>query len=148
MPEAPKIHRQHGWTPRQESDRQRGSAQERGFDKRWSRSKKLFIAQEIVATGDTKCRYCRKNEITMAEHIWPPLRLHRIGSPEYYQLFWDTRYWVAACSRCNTIKGQLLPHELKARTNPELRQIYARIIEILKSRGVPLDFRDDEPEIT
>lgn len=138
MPNAPKMHRPPGWTPRQQADRQRGSAQERGFDKRWAKEKRLFIDREIGSTGNTKCRYCQHNEITLVEHIWPPLRLHRIGSPEYFRLFWDMRYWVGACNRCNTLKGQLLPHELKVSKHPELRLIYSRIVEILTARGVPL----------
>lgn len=139
MPEAPGTHRPLGWKPRQEYDKQRGTAQERGFNKRWGREKKLFIDYEIGGTGDTRCRYCRQNEISLVDHVWPPLKFYRIGSPEYYQLFWDMRYWICACSRCNTLKGQLLPEQLRTSSNPELRRIYSRIVAILEARGVPLE---------
>lgn len=70
----------------------------------------------------------------MIDHAIPPKQVHAIGTVDYYQLFWDERYWIAACRGCNTRKGDKLPHVL-AKAEPDM---YERMTRVLKQRGIDI----------
>ena len=77
-------------------DRQRGSANERGYTAQWQKARKVFLSEHPL------CAICqRKNppEITSAtlvDHIKP----HK-GDPD---LFWDESNWQSACKPCHDEK--------------------------------------------
>lgn len=80
------------WRNYDESSRQ-GSRQ-RGYDSRWDKARKTFLAAHPL------CQECAKNgkytKATVVDHIIP----HRGNQ----QLFWDVNNWQALCKTCHDLK--------------------------------------------
>lgn len=97
MPTRPPLHRsRHVLTPEESkrardraADAQRGNAAQRGYDGRWNRARRLFLAEQPL------CRMCQAQGIitlaTVVDHVVP----HR-GDPA---LFWDRNNWQPLCKR-------------------------------------------------
>lgn len=69
-------------------DAQRGSARERGYDSRWAKARRTYLAEH------TLCVECLKRgayvEATVVDHIIP----HKGDQ----KLFWDTKNWQSLCA--------------------------------------------------
>lgn len=94
MPTRPPTFTLHKRDPKQaqrEHDRRRGNASERGYDGRWRKFRKLFLARNPL------CVYCkRKGRLTLAtvvDHVIP----HR-GDQE---LFWRDGNHQGLCKACH-----------------------------------------------
>jgi 5-methylcytosine-specific restriction protein A len=78
-------------------DQHRGSAYSRGYDYRWSKYSKLFLANpknvfcKLQLPGCTNLAEC-------PDHIDPP------DGPDDPR-FWDTNNHQPACLHCNSVKG-------------------------------------------
>ena len=77
-----------------EAERARGSAHARGYDTRWNRARKMFLARHPLCAEHEK-RDLRVASI-LVDHIVP----HR-GD---YRLFWDEDNWQALCGTCHDRK--------------------------------------------
>ena len=79
-------------------DARRGSAKERGYDARWARYSKAFLAQpghQLCALQlDGGCAIVAQ----CVDHIDPP---EGPGDPK----FWDPANHQPACIHCNSVKG-------------------------------------------
>jgi 5-methylcytosine-specific restriction protein A len=82
-----------------ETDRQRGTANQRGYTYRWGKYSKWFLQQpgnEICKLRiDGRCKMVAE----CVDHIVPP-----VGPND--PLFWDPNNHQASCLVCNSIKGQ------------------------------------------
>ena len=105
MATAPKTHRPlHGGTPRQEYDKRRGSAVERGYDSRWHKLRAWYVA------GNPLCEDCSDKGLTVevdeVDHVIPingpndPLRL-------------DAENLRSRCKTCHTTKTYNLDRRLR-----------------------------------
>lgn len=131
MPTAPRSRRLQNHTT---YEHQRGTAQERGYDKAW---RARCEALRIVALEEPLsflCRYCERNEFDRWDHANPPSRHGRPGSTAYLRWFNDDTLLIPCCKRCNDQKSNLLPEELKK----AFPVIYKRMMTVLKERGVEL----------
>ena len=119
MATAPKTHRPlNTGTPRQEHDRMRGSAQERGYDSSWHKVREIKVKQNPL------CEDCEYEGLTVpvseVDHIIPinglddPLRL-------------DMLNLRSRCKRC---------HIKKTRMDTWIRGMYEHLTEV---EGKPLD---------
>jgi len=81
---------------RRQYDHERGTSTQRGYNYRWQRASKLYLAEHPL------CEICLKKNppitkaATLVDHIEP----HR-GD---YDLFWDERNWQSSCKDCHDIK--------------------------------------------
>ena len=79
-------------------DKRRGSASERGYNKRWHRYRNWFLSQP----GNQICKLRLDAGCTMVancvDHIDPP------SGPDD-QRFWDKANHQASCVHCNSVKG-------------------------------------------
>lgn len=79
------------------------------------RSEIRFSKLKVIYRDDQACVYCRRrfaiNELTV-DHVVPRSRWKRLMGeyPAYDFNSWENM--VAACKRCNTMKGNRLLHEL------------------------------------
>ena len=75
-------------------DRFRGTATQRGYDSRWVKARKAFLARNPL------CAYCEKAgrlvPATVVDHIIP----HRGDKA----LFWDVSNWQPLCKMCHDKK--------------------------------------------
>lgn len=75
-------------------DQERGTAAQRGYNARWRRARKRFLAANPL------CVECKKEgrltPATVVDHIIP----HKGDM----KLFWDERNWQALCKRCHDRK--------------------------------------------
>jgi 5-methylcytosine-specific restriction protein A len=111
MPTRPSLHRsRHALMPEESkrardraADALRGSARQRGYDGRWDKARRLFLAEHPF------CRMCREQgtltPATVVDHVVP----HR-GDPT---LFWDRRNWQALCKRHHDGEKQRLERRSK-----------------------------------
>ena len=85
---------------RQIADHERGTSTERGYDARWRRYRKAYLAEHPL------CALCAKKGITRAattvDHIIP----HR-GN---YELFWDPKNHQPLCEEHHNIKTATFDH--------------------------------------
>ena len=79
----------HARETRARVDAQRPSRTERGYDSRWAKARKGFLAKH------TLCSSCRA-PATVVDHIRP----HR-GD---WSLFWDRSNWQPLCASCHSRK--------------------------------------------
>ncbi|WP_428665048.1 HNH endonuclease [Reyranella sp.] len=101
MPTMPPRHRPPGQLPRAEAerrrkalyDRQRPSARKRGYDARWERESKEFLAQP----GNEFCACGCGRRADMVDH-----RVAHKGDP---RLFWDRANWQPMARQCNSAKA-------------------------------------------
>lgn len=74
-------------------DQRRGTAQERGYTKKWHRARSSFLRRP----ENVLCVECRKAgrriAATLVDHVTP----HRGND----QLFWDESNWQAMCASCH-----------------------------------------------
>ena len=94
MPNAPPTFSARGATRASRAkdfDRERGTAAERGYDARWVRESKAFLAANPL------CIYCALSDIVTAASLVDHLYPHR-GNRE---LFWLKRLWVPSCKPCH-----------------------------------------------
>lgn len=77
-------------------DQRRGSSAQRGYDYRWQKASKTFLARNPL------CRYCLRDDriaaATVVDHIVP----HRGDRV----LFWDESNWQGLCSTCHNSTKQ------------------------------------------
>lgn len=89
---------QHKKQHQQQQDKERGTAHQRGYDKRWQRYSKWFLSQpenvfcKLQLPGCSRIARC-------VDHIDPP------DGPNDPR-FWDTNNHQAACIHCNSVKGR------------------------------------------
>ncbi len=80
-------------------DRQRGSANKRGYTYKWQKYAKWFLKQP----GNQICRLKLSTSCSIVancvDHIQPP------SGPDD-PLFWDDGNHQAACLHCNSVKGR------------------------------------------
>jgi len=79
---------------RREYDKERGTAAQRGYDARWRKVRKRFLAENPLCTECMK--EGRLTPATVVDHIVP----HK-GDPE---LFWDESNWQPLCKQCHDRK--------------------------------------------
>ena len=98
MPSKPPVHRPPGAkgaaVVKRALDRARPSASRRGYNARWRRARRRFLAEHPL------CETCRMTgrleRSTVVDHVVP----HR-GDPV---LFWDEGNWAPACKPCHDAK--------------------------------------------
>ena len=84
----------HRQQERQQSDRRRGSANERGYNSKWNKARKLFLAQNPWCA---ECeRQDRREPANEVDHIVP----HKGDM----KLFWDKTNWQSLCHSCHSSK--------------------------------------------
>lgn len=76
---------------RYEADKSRASAAKRGYDARWRRARKHYLAKHPL------CVECGALA-TDVDHI--------VDHRGNYELFWDTNNWQSLCHSCHSIKTQ------------------------------------------
>lgn len=122
MPTAPRRTQHTPQRPRNRQHprgRQQHTRQQKGHGSDWERFRDALFRQAIAESGDPWCRLCRKNLAgtprggALLDHLIPPARKFPIGSAEYMFLHRDPENLVPVCKRCNDIKGNRLPHELR-----------------------------------
>lgn len=88
------VHEQARTTARQrQNDAERGSAAQRGYDSKWSRESKAFLA----ALGNPLCACGCGRPANMVDHIRAPKGDMR--------LFWDRKNWQPYNGLCNRRKN-------------------------------------------
>lgn len=81
---------------RKQQDADRGTAAQRGYDSRWHRRSRQYLAEHPL------CAECQKKTppgvtaATLVDHIIP----HRGAMA----LFWDELNWQALCTECHNVK--------------------------------------------
>jgi 5-methylcytosine-specific restriction protein A len=80
---------------RKESDESRLSARERGYDTRWQKARKVFLAEHPL------CAECLKDGRYTPANIVDHIEPHK-GDPVK---FWDEANWAALCSACHSTKS-------------------------------------------
>lgn len=80
---------------RRERDIERGSAAHRGYDARWRRFQKIYLAQHPL------CVACAQSGRTEASYAVDHIQPHR-GDQE---LFWDYANLQALCRSCHNAKS-------------------------------------------
>lgn len=68
-------------------DKQRGTRSERGYDNRWIRARKAYLAKHPL------CAYCLRMGRTTAALIVDHIKPHRGNMV----IFWDSGNWQALC---------------------------------------------------
>ncbi len=82
---------------RRQQDAARGTAAARGYDSRWHRASRLYLAEHPL------CAICQRKTppviraATLVDHIIP----HRGNMA----LFWDESDWQSACDECHRQKS-------------------------------------------
>ncbi len=112
MATAPKTHRPLGSsTPRQQHDKRRGSAQERGYDARWHKLRAWYVRQHPL------CQDCEARGLTVVvdevDHVIP------INGPND-QLRLDVMNLRSRCKAC---------HAKKTRIDGWIRSMYEHLIQ-------------------
>ena len=92
MPTQPKRHRPVGWRPpeerRQEWDRTRPTAHQRGYDAEWQRESKAYLEEHPL------CVMCEaQGRLRMATLVD-----HKIPHRGNMKLFWDKTNWQGLCT--------------------------------------------------
>lgn len=103
MPSMPPLHRAAGWRPRQLLeherkaliDRHRPNATDRGYDGKWKRESKAFLA----LPGNEMCACGCGRVADMVDH--------RIAHKGNMKLFWDRSNWQPYRRGCNSRKNIL-----------------------------------------
>ncbi len=82
------VHRPSHWSPqRPATPERRGTAAERGYDRRWRRARLSFLRRNPLCVECMKAN--RTTAATVVDHVIP----HR-GDPK---LFWDEKNWQPLC---------------------------------------------------
>lgn len=91
MPTSPKQHRPDGY---RSYDADRGTASERGYDRRWQKARIVFLQANPLCAACM--RSGRATPATVVDHITP----HR-GD---VNLFWNASNWQPLCKDCHDRK--------------------------------------------
>lgn len=97
MPKKPKQHMPLGYKARQQPTR--GSSTARGYDGRWEKARKIFLA------ANTLCKVCQAAGDTVVASVVDHIQPHRGDMV----LFWKESNWQPLCRRCHnrkTAKGE------------------------------------------
>ena len=82
---------------RQQYDKRRGTAAERGYNAKWRKERKLYLSEP----DNQLCAICLKDgKVTASECID-----HIIPHKGDKNLFWDINNWQPSCLKCNTKKA-------------------------------------------
>lgn len=117
MPQMPPTFRPHGAPSKTENrraeDERRGSAAERGYDRRWSKASASFRAENPL------CQYCeldgRISPAALTDHLYP----HRV----FPGVFWVKHWWVASCKACHDGFKQRIERAGKAELDALARRL-------------------------
>lgn len=82
------------------SREERISAARRGYDRRWRKAAKAFLASNPL------CIYCRRSGRTTAATVVDHVRPHRGDM----KLFWDPGNWQPLCAPCHSAAKQREEH--------------------------------------
>lgn len=83
------------------ADLRRGTAHSRGYDARWAKASKAYLASHPL------CEYCaagafgddpRDEPASLVDHLFP----HRADGQSDRALFWCDAGWVASCTPCHS----------------------------------------------
>lgn len=88
---------EHTRQEQQRYDKQRGSANERGYTYRWQQYSQWFLKQPENVFCKLQLSGCN-NMSECVDHIDPP-------SGQADPRFWDTNNHQGACIHCNSVKG-------------------------------------------
>lgn len=94
MPKRPEMFQPYPRPPRaaqREADARRGSAHERGYSFRWTKTSKLFLQHNPL------CAFCLLRGAITAATVTDHIKPH--GGD--MTLFWQRENWQALCSRCH-----------------------------------------------
>ena len=84
----------HAKLHQQQSDAQRGTAHQRGYNRRWQKARITYLGRHPL------CKHCEAAGLVVAatevDHIIP----HKLDQG----LFWDSGNWQALCKRCHSQK--------------------------------------------
>jgi len=84
----------HAKVHQQQSDAQRGTSHQRGYNRRWQKARITYLRREPL------CKYCAAAGLVVAatevDHIIP----HK-GNQD---LFWDSDNWQGLCKPCHSRK--------------------------------------------
>jgi len=79
---------------RKQFDRDRGSANSRGYNYKWQKARKIFLAEHPL------CVECESNEKVTAANVVDHIIAHKGDQV----LFWDESNWQPLCATCHNIK--------------------------------------------
>jgi 5-methylcytosine-specific restriction protein A len=79
---------------RKEQDERRGSAASRGYDARWARASKAYLAEHPL------CVLCEAAGLVVAAQVTDHIKPHKGNE----KLFWDQNNWQALCKACHDLK--------------------------------------------
>lgn len=91
MPMSPKQHRPEGY---RSYDQDRGTAAERGYNRRWQKARVIYLQSNPLCVACM--RSGRATPATVIDHVQP----HR-GD---VNLFWDSNNWQSLCKACHDRK--------------------------------------------
>lgn len=87
-------HQRDRHTEQRNSDKRRGSAASRGYDRRWQRARADYLAQHPV------CKHCESEGLTVLATVVDHVRPHKGDQA----LFWSTENWQPLCKACHDRK--------------------------------------------
>ena len=108
--DAPGFCAKHVKAVRQQDDARRGTAQERGYDSKWSKARVFYLHKHPL------CVYCKDRDkrttaASVVDHIKPHRLKEAIDSGNEARiiaarlLFWDSENWQSLCAPChNSVK--------------------------------------------
>jgi 5-methylcytosine-specific restriction protein A len=77
-------------------DKNRGTAHERGYNARWRKARKMYLARNPLC----QCEDCQKLIVPLPANVVDHIEPHK-GD---YELFWDEDNWMAMNKRCHDRK--------------------------------------------
>jgi len=90
---------------RKEQDRERGSAQERGYTSAWTKARGHYLRKHPL------CEYCRRADLvvaaTVVDHIIPHRLKEAVDSGDEARIalarerFWNSNNWQSLCKQCH-----------------------------------------------
>lgn len=114
----------HKFVDKRKSDRNRGTAHERGYNSEWQKASKNYLKEHPL------CFYCLKNETVTAASVVDHFVPHKLfdakksgdtkKTQKAQKLFWDRANWRSACKPCHDRKtglekyNQLIPGRVKS----------------------------------
>ncbi|MFH0809711.1 MAG: HNH endonuclease [Pseudomonadota bacterium] len=82
---------------RRQQDRERGTAAERGYDWRWHKASRAYLAANPL------CAICLKKDPLVIRAA--SLVDHKIPHKGDMALFWDESNWQSSCEECHRLKS-------------------------------------------
>lgn len=106
MPGSIRMHRPQGWRPpakaKRDSDKQRGTPSQRGYDWQWRKYSKSYRAEN---------KYCRRHWDLFRRSVFAQQVDHIvIHKGQSDPLFWDTDNHQPLCTDCGTMKSGVERH--------------------------------------